>query len=93
MGYSLPETHFGTMATAACPCAEILGDSAGEVKRFCGGTFSRGGEWREGLDVSCETTLSEVSRQLCDIASVTTYVFYLLLQCFISQACFVGSFS
>ncbi len=71
MGLSWPETQIGAMAITACLCSEFLGSSAGEAKRVCGGTFSRGGVWRQEIDLSgCETTLSEVSGQLCDIALV-----------------------
>ncbi len=42
---------------------------AGNVSRRCSGSISEGGMWKDELDLnSCETTLSDTSRELCEIA-------------------------
>ena len=45
---------------------------AGNVSRQCSGSISEGGMWKDELDLSsCETTLSDISRELCEIALVS----------------------
>ncbi|XP_064387798.1 adhesion G-protein coupled receptor G6-like isoform X1 [Halichondria panicea] len=66
--HSWPNTALGSIALSPCPCAE-LGVFAGNVSRQCSGSISEGGMWKDELDLSsCETTLSDISRELCQIA-------------------------
>ena len=45
---------------------------AGNVSRQCSGSISEGGMWKDELDLSsCEITLSDTSRELCEIALVS----------------------
>ena len=61
----------GVYATVPCPCEEFLGEFAGQTNRLCTGTLTQGAKWSMELNVTnCETTLSEISKQLCDIAMV-----------------------
>ena len=67
-----PNTEVGSIASAPCPCAEILGRFAGKATRHCMKT-PQGAVWStEVVSTNCETVLSPVSRQLCDIALVIT---------------------
>ena len=71
LNYTWPDTGVGAIASAPCPCAEILGSSAGEVTRQCT-VAPQGAEWSDDIDLSnCETVLSQVSQQLCEIALVS----------------------
>ncbi|XP_064387545.1 latrophilin-like protein 1 isoform X4 [Halichondria panicea] len=65
--YSWSNTALGSTALSPCPCVEILGVFAGKVSRQCSGSISKGGMWKDVIDV-CETTNSGVSRELCNIA-------------------------
>ena len=58
-------------ALVSCPCEDYLGTFAGNVRRLCNGTFTEGAMWSPRIDdSSCETTISDLSRQLCDLALV-----------------------
>ena len=71
--YRWPETGVGSIASAPCPCAEILGSSAGEMTRQCT-VAPQGAEWSAEVDLSnCETGLSQLSQQLCEIALVRCF--------------------
>ena len=73
LNYTWPDTGVGAIASAPCPCAEILGSSAGEVTRQCT-VAPQGAEWSDDIDLSnCETVLSQVSQQLCEIALVSAH--------------------
>ncbi|XP_064387646.1 adhesion G-protein coupled receptor G6-like isoform X2 [Halichondria panicea] len=66
--HSWPNTALGSTALSPCPCVEVLGVLAGNVSRQCSGSISEGGMWKDELDLSnCETTLSDISRELCEI--------------------------
>ncbi|XP_064387511.1 uncharacterized protein LOC135335851 isoform X2 [Halichondria panicea] len=66
--HSWPNTALGSTALSPCPCVEVLGVFAGNVSRQCSGSISEGGVWKDELDLSnCETTLSVISRELCEI--------------------------
>ena len=59
---------------------------AGNVSRQCSGSISEGGMWKDELDLSsCETTLSDISRELCEITLVSGLrklkIIYLLENC------------
>ena len=70
LNYTWPDTGVGAIASAPCPCAEILGMFAGKVTRQCT-VAPRGAEWSPDVDLSrCEVVLSQVSQQLCEIALV-----------------------
>ncbi|XP_064387685.1 adhesion G-protein coupled receptor G6-like [Halichondria panicea] len=67
--HSWPNTALGSTALSPCPCVEVLDVFAGNVSRQCSGSISEGGMWKDELDLSsCETTLSDISRELCEIA-------------------------
>ncbi len=69
--HSWPNTAPGSTALSPCPCAGVL-VFAGNVSRQCSGSISEGGMWKDELDLSsCETTLSDTSRELCEIALVS----------------------
>ena len=71
--HSWPNTALGSTALSPCPCVEVLGVLAGNVIRQCSGSISEGGMWKDELDLSsCETTLSDISRELCEIALVSS---------------------
>ena len=70
--HSWPNTALGSTALSPCPCVEVLDVFAGNVSRQCSGSISEGGMWKDELDLSsCETTLSDISRELCEIALVS----------------------
>ncbi len=70
--HSWPNTAPGSTALSPCPCAGVLGVFAGNVSRRCSGSISEGGMWKDELDLSsCEITLSDTSRELCEIALVS----------------------
>ncbi len=73
--HSWPNTAVGSTALSPCPCAQVLGMFAGNVSRQCSGSISEGGMWKDELDLSsCETTLSDTSRELCEIAALVSDV-------------------
>ena len=58
----------GVYATLPCPCGQILGEFSGQARRLCTGTITQGAQWSMELNVTnCETTLSEISGELCNI--------------------------
>ena len=63
LNYTWPDTGVGTIASALCPCAEVLGPLAKEVTRQCMAT-PRGAKWSAKIESNCETVCSQ---QLCDI--------------------------
>ena len=70
--HSWPNTALGSTALSPCSCVEVLGVFAGNVSRQCSGSISEGGVWKDELDLSsCETTLSDISRELCYVALVS----------------------
>ena len=70
LNYTWPDTGVGAIASAPCPCAEILGSSVGKMTRQCT-VAPPGAEWSADIDLSnCETGLSQISLQLCEIALV-----------------------
>ena len=73
MGSTWPDTRLGAGAiSSACPCEELFGAFAGNVKRSCTENSVNGAMWSTELDFSgCEVNASDVSRQLCDIALVS----------------------
>ena len=79
LNYTWPVTGVGAIASAPCPCAEILGVFAGEVTRQCMPSL-HGAKWSAEINLSnCETVLSQVTQQLCDMAMVTIQIERLLL--------------
>lgn len=66
------ETSLGFAASSPCPCVEFLGSLAGQVLRYCIGTFSQGAFWSNDLDYSqCAALNSQITGRLCDVASVS----------------------
>ena len=76
LGNAWPETNLGANATAPCPCDGIIGSVlAGEARRYCGGTYTQGAIWSDGVDLSnCATSKSDITARLCDAAMVNCIV-------------------
>ena len=73
---SWSETSLGYAAGSPCPCVEFLGSLAGQVLRYCVGTFSLGAVWNNELDYSqCAALNSRITGRLCDVASVSDLPF------------------
>ena len=69
-----PETDLGRVSMVACPCgsvSSIVGVSL-RATRYCGGNFVSGAQWEEPDVSPCD--FSDTARQICQLASVSTWV-------------------
>ena len=71
-GRMWPETDLGSIASIACPCANIVGSLAGRIFRHCTGSYTEGADWLDVVDVSqCAAINSDITGKLCAIATVS----------------------
>ena len=67
------EANLGDNVSLPCPCGNL--SALGEINfdrsgyRRCGGNFTAGAEWEDGMVSDCDFTLT--TRQLCSIAEVS----------------------
>ena len=71
-GIEWPETNLGSSAAVPCPCSEFAGSLAGEIFRFCEGTYSQRARWSDHVnDSQCTAFSSQQTRLLCEAAQVS----------------------
>lgn len=74
-----PESDLGERPFLQCPCGSLFDLEGAAINRnasrMCGGDFTNGAVWEDSMDTECD--LSDATRRLCQVASVSDYNKYI----------------